>query len=539
MRSWPHVAWGVSAASSSRHRPAHRRRSRHERVITGALAILQRASSRCSPLPSRRAGPWGFQWPRCGYPWPPHPSGHRVARRPHEPPGRHAAMSPPLLGGVLIARTEGHHRHGRAEVWQATAAERSTRLNAARQHAAVTVKNLTSVLRCRCFRRRSRGRRGRVPGVARHQRSGKSTLLRAISGVVEPDHASCPRRREITHAPPNEIAPSRRRCPAAKGCPDPHGRRKPPRGVMARPAPAGRRPTAWPGIRAFPLLANVPATTPGTSRAASSRCRSRHGLTSRPKMLLIDELSLGLAPAVAPSSSPRRRRPRAGTTVVLVEQSVHIAPGGADRGCSSRRAKCASAARRRSSSSARTSCVRSSSKGRAAGFGPAARRRGQGAATTQVEARPAGAQHPDGRSASAASRRQRRVIDAHPARRSASSAPTARQDDVFESCRFIGSMPAQCCSTAPTSPREPRLTRRPRFRSLVPGRPVFPSLTVATSSPSPASASSAPAPDLRRPPPAEPTTPNAGRCPRGRAARPPRLDATARRRARALDRTRA
>ena len=54
---------------------------------------------------------------------------------------------------------------------------------------------------------------------------------------------------------------------------------------------------------------------------------------ANPRLLLLDEVSLGLAPIVDPPAvrRPCRRSPRTATTVLLVEQNVDQALAAADR----------------------------------------------------------------------------------------------------------------------------------------------------------------------------------------------------------------
>ncbi len=167
--------------------------------------------------------------------------------------------------------------------------------------------------------------------------AGKSTLLRAIGGVAEADHGSIVfDGRDITHLPPDEIARL---------------------GVAQVPGGEGTFPNlrvednlraaAWQGRRrgesdadmieealaAFPALA-----TRRDERAANLSGGQQQMLAlamatiTRPKLFLIDELSLGLSPIVVEQLLRAIESMRqAGTAILLVEQSMNVAVAVADR----------------------------------------------------------------------------------------------------------------------------------------------------------------------------------------------------------------
>ena len=78
---------------------------------------------------------------------------------------------------------------------------------------------------------------------------------------------------------------------------------------------------------------DVGPTVPATSRVGNSRCWPwPWHCCPAPSLLLIDELSLGLAPLVVERLLDSVRALRsAGTSVLLVEQSVNVAVAVADR----------------------------------------------------------------------------------------------------------------------------------------------------------------------------------------------------------------
>ena len=172
---------------------------------------------------------------------------------------------------------------------------------------------------------------GEVVALLGTNGAGKSTLLRAISGVTEANFGAVVfDGRDITHAPPNEIAAL---------------------GVAQVPGGAGVFPSltvaenlrsaAWTLRRdrhqvqertdavlaAFPVLRErLEEPAANLSGGQQQMLALGMSLLAQPRLLLIDELSLGLAPVVVSQLSALVRDVAAeGTTVVLVEQSVNIA----------------------------------------------------------------------------------------------------------------------------------------------------------------------------------------------------------------------
>jgi branched-chain amino acid transport system ATP-binding protein len=165
--------------------------------------------------------------------------------------------------------------------------------------------------------------------------AGKSTLLRAISGTHEAsDGAIVLDGRDITHMPPHEIAA---------------------RGVVHMPGGRG----VFPGLtveenlklatwlegaeRENDLLSEAYERFPILKQRRAQDARLLSGgeqqmlslaqaFMARPKLLMIDELTLGLSPAaVAELIAQVKAINERGTTVIIVEQSVNVALAVAQR----------------------------------------------------------------------------------------------------------------------------------------------------------------------------------------------------------------
>ncbi len=167
--------------------------------------------------------------------------------------------------------------------------------------------------------------------------AGKSTLLRAIGGVVEADHGAIVfDGRDITHLPPDEIARL---------------------GVAQVPGGEGIFPTltveenlraaAWQGRRQGrhdtelieEALTLFPVLGPRRSERAGNLSGGQQqmlglamAMLTRPKLFLIDELSLGLSPLVVEELLTAVESMRkSGTAILVVEQSMNVAVTVADR----------------------------------------------------------------------------------------------------------------------------------------------------------------------------------------------------------------
>ncbi len=161
--------------------------------------------------------------------------------------------------------------------------------------------------------------------------AGKSTLLKSIAGLVEATNGAIVfDGRDMTYAPPNEVAG---------------------RGVVLFPGGQGVFPTltvsehlrlaSWLHrhekehvqaatqrvLELFPILAERLDEQAGNLSGGQQQMLALGmAFIERPRLLMIDELSLGLAPAIVEQLLPIVRDIAAqGTTIILVEQSVNLA----------------------------------------------------------------------------------------------------------------------------------------------------------------------------------------------------------------------
>jgi branched-chain amino acid transport system ATP-binding protein len=167
--------------------------------------------------------------------------------------------------------------------------------------------------------------------------AGKTTLLRSISGLVPPRAGRVLLEgREITRMPPHEIvglgishAPEGRLVFANLSVEDNLDL-----GAYRRKDRAGIRADMASMYQLFPRLLERRRQTAGTLSGGEQQMLAiGRALMSRPRLILLDEPSLGLAPLlVREIFRTIQEINQGGVTVLLVEQNAHMALSVAKRG---------------------------------------------------------------------------------------------------------------------------------------------------------------------------------------------------------------
>jgi branched-chain amino acid transport system ATP-binding protein len=167
--------------------------------------------------------------------------------------------------------------------------------------------------------------------------AGKSTTLRAISGLLKPSHGAIRYRgNSIAGRPPHEIVklgishvPEGRIVFANLSVADNLDL-----GAYLRRDRAGIAEDLKRVFRLFPRLEERRRQPSGTLSGGEQQMLAiGRALMARPKLLLMDEPSLGLAPLLVREIFAVIREIRGqGTTIVLVEQNARMALAVADRG---------------------------------------------------------------------------------------------------------------------------------------------------------------------------------------------------------------
>ena len=239
-----------------------------------------------------------------------------------------------VIGSLVLRSVAGLINADIAQVWQATAA-RSEALYQRRQGEAdlLLVRNVDAGYSGRqvLFGVSIDIEEGEIVALLGTNGAGKSTLLKAISGIVEADGGAVVLDgRDITHAPPNEIAVlGISQMPGGAGV---FGsltirenlqlagwtKRREPDQVAASTAAV---------LEMFPIL-NTRMDTAAADLSGGQQQMLALGMAfiARPRVLLIDELSLGLAPVIVGQMLPIIERLAAdGVAIIMVEQSVNVA----------------------------------------------------------------------------------------------------------------------------------------------------------------------------------------------------------------------
>ena len=244
-------------------------------------------------------------------------------------------MLPLFIIGALILRSVSKTINDDiAQVWQATAA-RSEALYQRRQGEAdlLLVRNVNAGYGNRqiLFDVSIDVKEGEIVALLGTNGAGKSTLLKAISGIVEADRGAIVLDgRDITHAPPNEIAVlGISQMPGGQGV---FGSLTIRENLQLAGWTQHRKPDEVKAsteavLEMFPILrTKMDNAAADMSGGQQQMLALGMAFIAKPRVLLIDELSLGLAPVIVGQMLPIIERLAAeGVAIIMVEQSVNVA----------------------------------------------------------------------------------------------------------------------------------------------------------------------------------------------------------------------
>jgi len=179
-------------------------------------------------------------------------------------------------------------------------------------------------------------RRGEILALVGSNGAGKTTLLRALSRVIASTGGIEFDGRDLTAMTPDEVF-------GAGLVQVPEGRQLFDQMTVEDNLLMGAyRRTDQSSVKGdldrmyglFPRLGERRRQIAGSmSGGEQQMCAMARGMMAKPKLLMIDEMSLGLAPVIVEQLMDVLATIRGeGVTVLLVEQDIHLALSGADRG---------------------------------------------------------------------------------------------------------------------------------------------------------------------------------------------------------------
>ncbi|TAM98020.1 MAG: ABC transporter ATP-binding protein [Rhizobiaceae bacterium] len=179
-------------------------------------------------------------------------------------------------------------------------------------------------------------RHGEILALVGSNGAGKTTLLRALSRMIASDGGIRFAGRDLAPMTPDEVF-------GAGLVQVPEGRQLFDRmtvednllmGAYRRADQASVRGDLERMYALFPRLGERRRQLAGSmSGGEQQMCAMARGLMAKPQLLMIDEMSLGLAPVIVEQLMEVLATIRTeGVTVLLVEQDIHLALSGADRG---------------------------------------------------------------------------------------------------------------------------------------------------------------------------------------------------------------